>query len=199
MIAVICVCLSWVNPRFGSATVETGKSCINTVLSDKSGTMLEVSDEFGANKADAAYSREFQWTALEYMAKEGTLALGNGYRALLRGKVHFIHRGWGEQPVSVNFVDVGAIALIAEYGLVGLAAQLGLLGYMLVQSLRRRSRTREFDFYKMMVFFVIMYLMLNVLTAYINPALVWLIFGLFYAYEGINKKVSNVSTATESK
>ena len=59
---------------------------------------------------------------------------------------------------------------------------------MLLQSLRKKDRKGQFDFYKVIIFTVPLYLLLNFLAAYVNGAAVWLVIGLFYAYERLRKE-----------
>lgn len=211
MVLVLCIAFSFIQPKFGSALSETAKSTVNTVLrvlppewfhtkpnqSLPSDTTLEptepeipgfdLSDEFGANANNPTYSRLFQWSAVKYMAQEGHLLLGHGYNAFLQGQIYFTHKNWGNDYRVAPVLDVGFVSIIAESGLVGLLTYLGMLGYMVIQSLRK-MRKGTFDFYKVMLFSIVMYLLLNFLSAFINVALAWLMFGLFYAYEALDQK-----------
>jgi hypothetical protein len=210
MVVVLCVAFSFIQPKFGTALSETAKSSVNTVLrvlpsdwfhttqqelpSDTTPEETEpdepgfdLSDEFGDNANNPTYSRLFQWSAVKYMAQDGHLLLGHGYNAFRQGQIYFTHKNWGDDYRVAPVLDVGFVSMIAESGLVGLLTYLGMLGYMMVQSLRK-TRKGTFDFYKVMIFSIIMYLLLNFLSAFVNIELAWLMFGLFYTYEALDKK-----------
>jgi len=147
-----------------------------------------LSEDFGLNANNPSYSRLFQWSALKYMMENGTFLLGNGYNAFRQGQIYFVHKNWGSEYMVAPVLDVGGVSIFAESGLIGMLSYLGLLGYMLLQSLRRRERNGAFDFYKLMIFTVPLYLLLNILSAFTNVTLVWQVFGLFYAYENLDKQ-----------
>ena len=133
------------------------------------------------------------------MIQDGNFLLGYGYNALLQGQLHFSHKSWGEGYAVTTFLDVGLVGIIGESGLIGFLSYLGLLGYMLIQSIRKRTRTDTFDFYKVTIFTVPLYLLLNFLAAFINGGAVWLVFGLFFAYELLDKKGLLGETPTQPK
>lgn len=211
LVLVLCVVFSFIQPKFGTALAETAKSSVNTVIkvlpaewfaqkpqqdlpSDTTPETtepefpgFELSDDFGDNANNPSYSRLFQWSAVKYMAQNGQLLLGNGYNAFLQGQIYFTHNSWGNDYKVAPVLDVGFVSIIAESGLVGLLTYLGMLAYMVIRSLQK-TRRGSFDFYKVMIFSSIMYLLLNILSAFVNVALVWLMFGLFYAYESLDKK-----------
>lgn len=217
VVLVLCLCFSLIQPKFGAALSETGKSTWNTLVmalpeswfqddsaQGSEGTedpsdptepteekkphrpTFDLSDNFGDNANNPTYSRMFQWSAVRHMAQEGKLVLGNGYNAFRQGQIYFIHRNWGSEYMVAPVLDVGLVSIIAESGLVGLLSYLLLLGYMLVQSLRKRDRKGGFDFYKLIIFTIPLYLLLNFLSAFINAGVVYVLFGLFYAYERLD-------------
>jgi len=218
LIVVLCLGLSLIQPLFGVALTETAKSSWNTVINalpdewfSRSGTIstdptsaatdptspdptepakptFELSEDFGANANNPTYSRLFQWSAIKYMLQDGNFLLGYGYNAFRQGQIYFTHKNWGSEYVVAPVLDVGLISIFTESGLVGMLSYLGLLCYMLVQSLRKRTRSGAFDFYKLMIFMIPLYLLLNFLSAFVNVALAWLVFGLFHAYENLDKK-----------
>lgn len=215
LILTLCLGFSLIQPKFGAALTETAKSTWNTVIQalpdewfQHGGTAsydptdptaptepdvpdkptFELSENFGDNANNPTYSRLFQWSSVKYMMEEGTFLLGNGYNAFRQGQIYFIHKNWGSKYMVAPVLDVGGVSIFAESGLIGMLSYLGLLGYMLVQSLRRRDRNGIFDFYKLMIFSILLYLLLNVLSAFVNVALVWQVFGLFYAYENLYKR-----------
>ena len=231
LIIVMCFGFGLIQPKFGDALIRTAQSSWNTVINalpdewfQSPGSTLpgstdstdpteetipdepekptfDLPEEFGANSNDPTYSRLFQWSAVKYMMQDGSFMLGYGYNAFLQGQIRFIHTSWGNDYVVAPVMDVGLVSIFTESGLVGMLAYLGLLGYMLVQSIRKRTRTGAFDFYKLMIFAVPMYLLLNFLSAFVNVALAWLVFGLFHAYERLDQKgiVAEASALPEKK
>jgi len=151
---------------------------------------FELDKDFGANAKNPALSRTFQWSAVEYMADEGTLWLGYGYNALLRGKIHFFYASWGNQWTVTSFLDVGLVALIAETGLIGAISYLALLAYILVYAFLKKGslKDRKLDFYWLVIFMIPLYLLLNYLAAFLNAHIIWVFIGLFYAYKKLDKK-----------
>ena len=235
MTMVLCLVLCLIQPKLGSAVLETGKSSANTLLqvlpdswfqknpsagdadvTDSTGSTdatdatepeettpepekpgFDLSDDFGANASDPAYSRNVQWTAVKYMAREGTLILGYGYNALREGKIHFHYKQWGDDYKPTNYLDVGWVAVIAEGGLIYLLSFIGLLGYIFVQALRKWKQDGDFGFYKASGFIVIYILVINVLASYLNAGSVWLLLGLYFAYENLDKQ--NALSVPEEK
>lgn len=148
---------------------------------------FQLNENFGMNASDPTYSRTAQWTAVVYMAKEGQLLFGYGYNALPRGKIHFFFDRWAAQWQTTTFLDVGLVALIAESGLFGAIAYLGLLGFMFVFAFikKRPLKERQLDFHWLTIFMVPLYLLLNTLAAFLFIPVVWVFIGLFYAYNNL--------------
>ena len=145
---------------------------------------FELNEEFGLNASDPAYSRNAQWTAVEYMAQEGQLLFGYGYNALLRGRIYFYFDRWAAQWQPTTFLDVGLVALIAESGLIGMISLFGLLGYLVVCAFRKIIKQKgEFNFYHLILFVVPLYLLLNILASFLYASVLWIIIGLFYAHK----------------
>lgn len=217
MTLALLVVLCCFQPKLFNAFVETGKSSINTVLGilpdrvaslflpEKTDTPdttdpsdpsepsaprpgFDLDEDFGANASDPTYSRNAQWTALQYMAKEGTLLFGYGYNALPRGKIHFFFDRWAAQWQPTTFLDVGLVALVAESGLIGAVSYLALLAYMAIHSLLQLRRKKGFNFYALTLFMIPLYLLLNILAAFLFQSIVWIFFGLFYTYKELDKK-----------
>lgn len=212
LIVVLCLGFSLIQPKFGTALTETAKSVCNTVMNalpdewfqqggsadpdstnpnnttDPDRPTFDLSEEFGANANNPTYSRLFQWSAVKYMIQDGSFLMGYGYNSFRQGQIYFTHKNWGSEYVVAPVLDVGLVSIFTESGLVGMLSYLGLLGYMLVQSIRKRDRTGAFDFYKVMIFVIPLYLLLNFLSAFVNVTLAWLVFGLFHAYERLDEK-----------
>lgn len=212
MIAVLFTALCFVQPRLTDAFVETCKSTVNTLLDvlpenpppsatdpaetepgaaepteEPGGLGFELSEDFGLNGEDPTYSRMAQWTAVRYMAEEGELLFGYGYNAFFRGKLHYFYDRWGARWDVATTLDVGLVALITECGLVGSLSFLALLGYIFVYAFRRRGAKDPLSFYAMTAYMIPLYLLLNFLAAFLNPGVVWMYFGLFYAYRKLDK------------
>ena len=64
----------------------------------------------------------------------------------------------------------------------------GLLTYLAVQAFRRRKQIGDFGFYKATGFIVIYLVVINVLASFLNAGAVWLLLGLFFAYENLDKQ-----------
>lgn len=147
---------------------------------------FELSEDFGLNANNPTASRMMQWSAVRYLAKDGQLLLGYGYNALLRGKIRFFFENWGNRWVVSTFLDVGLVSLITESGIIGTVSYLALLCYMAVCSLKKRDRTGKFDFYKLTLYIIPMYLLLNFLAAFLFYQIIWLYIGAFFAYLKLN-------------
>lgn len=156
-----------------------------TEPTEKDPPKFDISEDFGANVNPTA-SRMMQWTAVQDLANQGQILFGHGYNALLRGKIRFYFKNWGSKWVTTTFLDVGLVALIMEGGIVGTISYLALLGYMVLCSLKKRNRSGELDFYKLTVFMVPLYLLLNFLAAFLFYPAVWLYIAAFFAYQKLN-------------
>lgn len=153
---------------------------------EKPGFRLD--EDFGSNANDPAYSRNAQWTAIEYMTQEGQLLFGYGYNALIRGKIHFFFDRWAAKWQPTTFLDVGLVALLTESGLIGALAHMTLLGYMLAVAVRRKKKLGSLDFYELTIYAIPLYLLLNILAAFMQATLIWLFIGLFYAYKRLDDR-----------
>lgn len=148
---------------------------------------FQLDENFGLNPDDPSYSRMVQWSAVEYMIQEGHLLFGYGYNALPEGKLHFYYDKWNNDWTQTDSLDVGLIALITESGLIGFLASMGLLAYMLIESFLKKKK-QVLDFFQLTIFMIPLYLLLNFLAAFMNMELVWLFFGLYYAYRKLDKE-----------
>ncbi len=214
-VMIVCLILCLPQPKLMSALVQTGRSVINTVLmvlpgfgeedssqsdpsvstpevpdKDENKLPLELDEEFGPNGSDPSYSRMAQWSAVRYMIGEGKLLCGYGYNAFPEGKLHFYFDRWLGEWETAKMLDVGFVALITETGLIGLLAHLGLIGYMAVCSWRNRRKGGAFGFYRMTLYSIPLYLLLNFLASFLYAELIWLLWGLFYAYSRLDEKLS---------
>lgn len=224
---VVLALLCAIQPKFLNGLTETFKSSVNTILAALPDGMLpefnedpdeaddpahgenrpnklgfELSDEFGLNGDDPTRSRMVEWTAVDYMIGEGQLLFGYGYNAYPRGKLQYFYPQFGHWTTATT-LDVGFLALITESGLIGLLSMLGLLGYMMWEAIRRRDRSKKFDFYKLTIYMIVLYLLLNFMAAFLQTGTMWLFFGLFYAYRKLDKSgclgEKTVPTAIEEK
>lgn len=158
---------------------------------------FELSDQFGMNGDDPTYTRVVQWTAVEYMIKDGQLLFGYGYNAFPAGRLHYFYDRWGAKWEVATTLDVGLVALITESGLIGAVSFLALLGYMLVISLWKRGKKGAFNFYNLTIYMIPLFLLLNYLASFMFDDAVWLFIALFYAYHGLQRKT--VPAAQEQK
>ena len=208
---LLCLSLCLVQPKLYSAIVETGKSTFNTVISvlppslrpqrapanttdtptDSPETSedetkpnddpyFELDKEFGLNANAPINSRTQQWSAMERMEEDGYLVFGYGYNAYPEGKI-FYRRNADSPWQKAHAIDAGVVSLGTESGIVGLATMIAFLGYMFIVSWLRRTRSKEFDYFKMMLYLIPMYGMLNVASSFLHKPVVWLCFALFYA------------------
>jgi len=220
----LSVVLCCFQPKLYKAFMQTGKSSINTVIgvlpdsvtsllkpsnsSTASGDteepdatepadnepFFELDEDFGMNATDPAYSRMAQWTAVEYMLMDGQALFGYGYNALPEGRIHFFFDRWEAKWVPTTFLDVGLVALLMEGGFVGALSFLGLLGYMLVVALRKRSRDGQMDFCWLTIFMIPLFLLLNFLASFMFASVVWLYIALFYTHTQLSLPSAEHST-----
>ncbi len=173
-------------------TDKTGSSVqSNTVVLNmdpkSSNNIFEIDESFGLNQDNALNSRNMQWSAVEYMAKEGQLLFGYGYDAYNNGKLHYKVEYAGESVwIEAHAIDVGLVSLFTESGLIGFLTLLTLLSYMLIVSLVRRSKGPEFDFCKLTLLLIPLYLMINYASSFLNKPIIWLLFALFYAHQKVS-------------
>lgn len=220
---LVCALLCVMQPKIWGGLTETAKSSANTILAalpdsfdsringlfDDGGEnssnkeekpakpQFELSEDFGLNDDDPTWSRMVEWTALDYMVQEGQLLFGYGYNAYPRGMLHYYYPQFGGWTKATT-LDVGLLALITESGLVGFLSMFALLGFFLWESFRRRDRSHNFDFYKLTIYMVPLYLLLNFLAAFLQVGTMWLYFALFYAYRNLDKN-NRLETTAEPK
>lgn len=149
---------------------------------------FELDEDFGTNASDPTYSRTAQWTAVQYMTEEGQLLFGYGYNALIHRRIHFFFDRWAAKWEPTTFLDVGLVAMITEGGLVSMIAYLGLLGYLFVCAFQKRSQKDRFDFHRLVLLMIPLYLLLNFLASFHNASVVWLLLGLFYAHKKLDEQ-----------
>ena len=148
---------------------------------------FQLAENFGSNGEDPTYTRVVQWTAVEYMIKDGQALFGYGYNAFPDGRLHYFYDRWDVQWKVATTLDVGFVALITEGGFIGAISFMGLLGYMLVIAFRRKKKG-AFDFYQVTIFMIGLFLLLNYLASFMFDDAVWLFVALFYAYHQLDKK-----------
>lgn len=149
---------------------------------------FELDKNFGLNANDPTYSRNAQWTAVQYMHEQGELLFGYGYNALIHGRIKFYFDRWATRWQTTTFLDVGFVGLFAECGLIGAIAHFALLGYILVYAFLKRSRKDKFDFYHLMLLMIPLYLLLNYLASFLNASIIWILIALFYTYKNLDKQ-----------
>lgn len=171
--AVIMVIV--VKPEILNGVKEVFKSILNVL-----GFKIELSEEFGMNAGNASYSRMVQWTAIIYMYKEGLLLFGYGYRAFVRGKLFYYFKQF-KSWTKATALDTGFVSIAVERGIVGLVNNILLWLKILYDSLRF-TKKGKFDYYQLTVYIVILYMLLNIMSAFANSELNWIIIALFFSY-----------------
>lgn len=166
-----------VKPDAFDIIIEVGKSTLNSF-----GANLELSSEFGLNGSNGAYSRTVQWTAVQYMFENGGFWFGFGYNAFIRNMLHFFYQQFGRWTVAQT-MDVGFVAVFGETGMFGFINYLCMLSGIMIYSFRRRGQRKSFNFYKTSVYAVVLYVLLNVASAFVAANAFWLFIALFFAYQ----------------
>lgn len=156
---------------------------------------FKLDKEFGLNGDDPSYSRVAQWTAVEYMTMQGKLITGYGYNAFVEGKLHYYFDRWDARWKTAPMLDVGLVAIITEGGLIGTGSLIGWLVFMAIYAWRRKGVRGTFDFYRVTLYMIPLYLMLNFTSAFPNEGILWLVWGLFYAYRKLDAEPFEVAQA----
>lgn len=176
--AVVAVFI--VKPSMFDSVIEVFKSILNVL-----GFEFELSSDFGLNADNASYSRLVQWSAVYYMIQEGYMFLGYGYNAFLRGCLYYHFKQFGTWT-KAGALDTGFVAVAVEGGLLGLINILILWIGIAVSSLKNRDRRHgSYDIYKLTIYFVFMYMIINVASAYASTELIWLYLAVFFSYREI--------------
>ena len=210
MTLVLCLALGLLGNRFFLlASVETGRSTLNTVLGvvdleippipgvtnllanlpviDPGAETDEEEEapEFGKNQSSAAQSRLVEWTAAKYMIQEGEGLFGYGYNAFPRGKLQYFYPQFGVWTVATT-LDVGLLRIMTDSGLVGLLTHLALTVFALLEAIKHRGEKGLLTFEKLFSLLLIMYLLMNFMAAFTGPF--WLVLGLFYASRKLTRQ-----------
>lgn len=164
-----------IKPEILSSVKEVLKSILNVL-----GFNIELSDQFGMNAESASYSRMVQWSAIAYMHKEGFLLFGYGYRAFVRGKLFYYFQQF-KKWTRATALDTGFVSIAAERGLVGLINNILLWLKILFDSFRFTKKGR-FDFYQLTIYIAMLYMLLNVASAFADAEIVWIYIALFFSY-----------------
>ena len=142
---------------------------------------------FGLNANAAVSSRNNQWSAVTYMKQEGHFLFGYGYDSYNEGKLYYKAVIKGETIwVGAHAIDVGLVSLFTESGLIGFTTLFAFLLFMVVVAWIRKNKDRSFDFYRLVIYMIPMYVMLNIMSSFLNKSVIWLFFALFYAYHKID-------------
>lgn len=188
LIIMIGVGIVLLFPDKVNSLLEPIKSILNLIGGDYS-----LAGNFGDNGNTAAVSRTFQWTAVEYMFLNGNLLLGYGYKAYLRGMIHFYYSGYHAWDVA-QAVDVGLVVLIAERGLLGFILYIYFVCKIIIESYKNGFLDKKnTNFYCAMFYILILYIICNILSASVDNQLIWVLFGLYCGYDKIAKKQQNYS------
>lgn len=165
-----------IKPEILNGVKEVLKSILNVL-----GFNIELSDQFGMNADNASYSRMVQWTSLAYMYKEGFLMFGYGYRAFVRGKLFYYFEQF-KCWTRATALDTGFVSIATERGLVGLLNNILLWMKILFDSIRFTKKGR-FDFYQLTIYICVLYMLLNIVSAFGDAEIVWIYIALFFSYK----------------
>lgn len=171
----------FVSPKLFEALFEPVKSVLNLV-----GFNVDIASNFGDNASNPARSRLFQWSAITSMINDGHILFGYGYRAYTRGMIKFFYQGYNSWDVA-RALDVGFVKIIAEYGIAAVMARF----YLYIKMYRLGRKTDfgkgKFKFKQFCLYFIILYVLNNVLTACPDTGIVWIIIALILAYSNVFK------------
>lgn len=180
VLAIIAVtAILVIKPSLFDSVIEVFKSILNVL-----GIEVELSEQFGMNASNASYSRLVQWTAVYYMAQEGLMWFGYGYRAFLRGCLYYFFNQFGRWT-KATALDTGFVAIAVERGVIGLISNWALWLSMAYSAFVNRDKT-SYDFYKLTLYVTILYVIINVASAFANAELVWLYIALFFSYRELD-------------
>jgi O-antigen ligase len=73
-----------------------------------------------------------------------------------------------------------------EGGFVGAVSYLLVLGYIFYVAFRKRDRKNSMDFYHIVLYIIPLFLLLNILAAFMFEDLVWILTAMFFAYRRIS-------------
>lgn len=173
-----------IKPTIFDSIVEVFKSILNVI-----GFNIELSEEFGANANSASYSRLVQWSAVYYMIREGFMWLGYGYQAYSRGFLYYYFEHFGKWT-KATALDTGYVAIATERGIIGLANNIIFWGSIALSSFRNRNK-KEYDFYKLTLYIVLLYVIMNVASAFTNNELIWMYIAFFFTYRELDYVENN--------
>ncbi|MBE5943310.1 MAG: oligosaccharide repeat unit polymerase [Lachnospiraceae bacterium] len=168
------------SPGLRDSVSEMFKSVLNSLGIGR----YELSSEFGLNADNAAYSRMVQWSAIEHMEMDGELLFGYGYNAISRGEVYYYFKQFGTWT-RTSSVDVGFVRAATDYGLCGLILNIGLVLGVIFNSFIRKSREQKYDFYNLAIYAMMLYIVLNIASAFYATTVFWLFMSLFFVYRKV--------------
>ena len=168
-------------PSLFAGVIEVAKSVLNVIGFD-----FELSSDFGFNANNASYSRMVQWSAVYYMIKEGYGFFGYGYNAFLNGRLFYFFKQFGKWT-KADALDTGFVGLAVDGGIVGLINNIGLwIGICISSFIRRDRKKGNFDIYKLTIYMTMLYMIINVASAFANTELIWIYLSIFFAYREID-------------
>ena len=159
-----------------SVVTELYKSILATL-----GIQVDVSSQFG-NNIDASTSRLMQFSAFEDMFEKGVFLFGFGYQAFTRGLVYYFYPQFGSWSVA-STLDVGVVSVMIESGIIGL---INWAAFFFVIYLSCK-KAKTFTFEVLIKYILILYFMLNILTACLYNEFFWLIIILYFANDKIKR------------
>ncbi len=175
-------------PDLANKLLNPIKSALNVLGMD-----FSIASDFGDNVSNPVGSRSFQWSLLLYMIEQGTWLIGYGYNAYARGLLYFHYEyvgysGWDKAQA----LDVGFVTVLGEGGVIGLLNYWAFLVGILVTSFvnRKKGKESKFNFYKLSVYLIIYYIIMNIATYCIDIKSFWLFIGLWIVYDEAIRKHS---------
>lgn len=178
LLAIVAVVV--VKPDLMSNSLEIIKSVLNVFGAD-----MGLTEDFGANADNAVNSRMLQWSAVYYMIREGKGLLGYGYAAYARGELYYYFEQFTAW-VKAGALDVGFVKIATESGILGLLSHIGILAYVGVDAFHMSKGIRKLELQNFMVYFVILYLIVNVASSSPDGYVFWLTIALYFAYKKKN-------------
>lgn len=147
------------------------KSTINGMIGHSSSA-----DNFGENGANALASRLEQFSGIIWQYKQGVLPFGFGSDCHARGLVYYFHEGcW----IQSGTFDVGYVAYMMEYGIIGVLGYISLFVYLFIFTFRRAEGYMKNLNCPIMLFYIVYYVSLWTISG--MNSFFWLVTGIVFA------------------
>ena len=100
--------------------------------------------------------------------------------------IKFFYKGYNSWDIA-HALDVGFVKIIAEYGIAAVMAKLYLFIKIYGVGREKEVRNSQFTFKQFCLYFIILYVLNNVLTACPDTGIVWISIALILAYRKVCK------------